>query len=436
MPRRKAPAPAWSQRVGLDPYAVVVYERPERKRVVYLRWWKGDNWQVHSLRFRIRRADGTIDEALAAKAYTKAGEKYEILSGQKLEAVQGKKVRLLTIGETWPVLSDPETGRYPTPGTYQKVIKKALEDAARILGTDVAWAHFRRDALRKLTRQKATEVMSRGGVGFHDAEDLGSAILTILRGLQEEQRVPDDIPVPVGKGWHAELRRFVEETRGAAIPEPQRPRHALADIRKLFDACWARDGRLGLLYSLGAELRAGQMERAKRSALDLAANTFAAPKRGKKGAPKLELTPGQRAAVARALAGYLRELEAGYQADGADYYLFPQGRLSVVDGEPRAVARHRRVGHITQRTAIDWFHDAERAVGILPMKGRAFYGSRRGLLDAFADAEASEEVLQEAFGWGDRRMADTVYRDRERLKARTDSATLRARIRGESVTKS
>lgn len=433
MARPKAPAPKWEQHVGLDPYVVVVYERPERKNRIYIRWWRGDNWEVRSLRFTIRRADGSIDEALAAKAYTKAGEKYEVLSGQKLEAASGKRARLLTIGETWAVLSDPETGRYPTAGKYQKVIRKALEDAARILGADVAWAHFTRDALRKLTRQKASEVMTRGGVGFHDAEDLGSAILTIIRGLQQEGKVPDDVAVPSGHGWHEELRRFVEEKRGAAIPEPQRPRHALADVLKLFAACWARDPRLGLLYSLGAELRAGQVERARRSAIDLTAGTFAAPKKGKKGAPLMELTPGQRAAVERALTGYLCLLEADYLVEGIDYYLFPAGRLSAIDGEKRATARHRAKGHVTARTFIDWFHDAERSAGITPVRGRAFYGTRRGLTDAFADLDASEDVLQQAFGWSDRRMADDVYRDRERLKARSESAVLRARIRGEEA---
>lgn len=429
MTRRKPPAPTWEQRVGLSPHAVLAYERPDKKHVVYLRWWvKGDNTHCQSLKFAVRRPDGTIDDALAAKAYARAAEKYEILSGLKLEAGRPTPKRLLTIGETWAVLSDAKTGRYPTHSKYRKLIEKALTDAARILGPGTAWAHFTRDHLRTLTRTKAGEVIARGGVGFHDAEDTGSAILTVIRGLQEEGKVPGGVDVPYGHAWHKELRRYVEEMTGAAIPEPQRPRHTLAEIVALFGACWTVDPRLGLIFALGAELRAGQVERAMRSALDVDAGTFVTPQRGKKQAPTLELTEGQQAAVRRALTGYLRDVEA----TGEDYYLFPQGRLVVADGEPRAtVARHLHASPVDASTCVDWFHAAETLAGITPVKGRGFYGARRGLTDAFADLDASTDVLQQAFGWADRRMADSVYRDRSRLKARGDSAVMRAKIRGE-----
>src|SRR5205807_2091879 len=73
-----------------------------------------------------------------------------------------------------------------------------------------------------------------------------------------------------------------------------------------------------------------QVKRAKRSDLDFTVGDHGQltirGARDKKG-EVVEFTRGQRAAVDRSLRGYLRQFEQRFQESGADYLLFPGGRL-------------------------------------------------------------------------------------------------------------
>ena len=83
-------------------------------------------------------------------------------------------------------------------------------------------------------------------------------------------------------------------------------------------------GARPVLLTLGADLRVGQVVGARRSQLNLVANTLTVYGRRTKKGTTVELTPGQRRAVEDALGGYLSLLEASC----ADYLLFP-GRFST-----------------------------------------------------------------------------------------------------------
>jgi hypothetical protein len=100
---------------------------------------------------------------------------------------------------------------------------------------------------------------------------------------------------------------------------------------KLLEVSWSVDPRLGLVLALGIELRGGQVVRGLSSDLDLEKDRLMIYGAGKKKGTLVKLTKGQRAAVDRAMhpeTGYLRELEAAYQAKSiADYTLIPAGQF-------------------------------------------------------------------------------------------------------------
>lgn len=208
-------------------------------------------------------------------------------------------------------------------------------------------------------------------------------------------------------------------------------------------------------FALGAELRGGQVIRARRSDLDLEVDTVKVRGRGRKRGTVVKLTRGQRGAVDRALAGYLAPLEG----KALDYPLFPAGKLvgrkaiggDVVRTDAETASGVRRRGHqviVTEplraqlaqseakplnRSTLDgWFMEAEAIAGVAHVKGRSWYGLRRVFLDAATDEGLSREGLQEHGGWADNQVPDQIYRDKEREKARTEARDVRARNRGEA----
>lgn len=107
-------------------------------------------------------------------------------------------------------------------------------------------------------------------------------------------------------------------------------------IRRIFAALDRPevDPRIALAIELGAEARLGQVTRLMRSDVDLdAAGAFGLGRivvhgAGKKLGVTRDLTPEERAAIDRALVGYLKTLEDAYQPGlRTDYPIFTSGRL-------------------------------------------------------------------------------------------------------------
>jgi integrase len=208
-------------------------------------------------------------------------------------------------------------------------------------------------------------------------------------------------------------------------------------MRAILAHAGAVDPRLALVLALGAELRIGQVRRARRQDLSLEAGTFVVHGRGKKGGETIDLTAGQLVVVREALAtGYLRDVEAAYQAHALDdYRLFPQGQMpGGRSGAPVAtVARHADAQPLDERTLIVWFREAEALAGVESQRGRAFYGLRRQAVDAAKEGGISREGLQHLGGWSDSQVPDRIYADQESKVHRAEAAQVRARIRGEET---
>jgi hypothetical protein len=166
---------------------------------------------------------------------------------------------------------------------------------------------------------------------------------------------------------------------------------------------------------------------------------------GKKFGVMRDLTPEERAAIDRALSGYLKALEEAYLNNlREDYPMFPAGRLRY-DTAPSRVPRKkvapapvRRAKlsapdmHIDKRTLNDLFHELERIAGVEPVPGRGWYGIRRRATDVYEDFEKDERVLNDQTGHKKSETRREVYQERDRETIRAKSAATRRRVRSEA----
>ena len=484
--------PLWEDQVAAG---VRVFEHPRRKRVLYLRWRQQGNWAYKSLADAAAR-DGfetaTLSDERGRPLSARALERKKrwaieqaqahaasLVAGEIVKAPAAAPVATpLTLGKTWPLISHPDTGKYPVDTPHRKDVKRELDHHIRILGDDTTWASINRAQLTKLWRtrirqlRETTDEDEEQTVGLRTAEVTIARLLAIAQWLRDGEHIPATA-AHAPKTWRQSLRSDWLQLSGEdELPEPERPRLSDEEYRKLFSASWFADPRFGLMYALGAELRGGQVKRSRRSDLELPTisetiagagdvdyGRFTSPGRGKKLGTVVVLTKGQRAAVDRAMdpeTGYLRELEAAHRrGELKDYYLFPAGQLPgnrtargilpVSPTGPRQSAtrdprtpqhpvatleRHTRT-HIGDEVIVAWFRRAEKIAGIPSVKGRAWYGGRRVGVDLAKEAGISREGLQEHGGWSDSQIPDQTYADQKRDYAREEAAQVRSKIRGE-----
>ncbi len=257
-------------------------------------------------------------------------------------------------------------------------------------------------------------------------------------------------------GWRSSvsgasrMRREWAQLTGES-PEPNTPRHSEHEIRLLFAAVDHPDldPRMRLAFILGAEARLGQVrERLMRSDVDLSnVGAFGLGRivvrgKGKKKGVVRDLTPEERAAVDRALTGYLRLLEDAYQSGVRDDYpMLPAGRLVLDFAPSRAPRRYagpppvRRARATVSDTPIgksalhDLFHAFERLAGVTPLPGRGWYGIRRKAADVYEDHERDERVLNDQTGHSSSETRRSVYQERKREDVLAKSAATRRRVR-------
>lgn len=431
---------AWSYTVGKVPHVVTAYERLDKGRIVYLRWRvttkSGErNWKVHSLKFSLRDAKGRVVRELEQRAEEEAAIQLGRLISGLPEEVRAER---LTLSQGRSLIFDSKEGKYPTKNAHRKETDRALTFAMGILGEDRPWDTIKKADLRRLWRTRIEQLVAKGERGHRGAEVTIARILTVAEWLRGEEKIPATACVAARK-WKEELAadwRAITEARSNY--EPSRPRHTVEELRKILAAVPKVDPRFALALALGAELRLGQVIRARRSDLDLTSSpaTFIVRPKGKKRGTTVKLTAGQLAAVRVALGpgGYLEGFETRAVPAGADpdYPLFPQGQLhGGRKGTPIAVDRHRTADPVGPRTLLAWFKEAEQLAGITHVPGRAAYGLRRAAVDSAKTQGISREGLKEHGGWTDSQMPDQVYADQEADYARDEAREVRAKIRGE-----
>ncbi len=438
---------AWEGSVGHEPFVVWYGERQDKNYRVYLRWRvttadasRQTNWKWRSLKLSVRDATGVLMPDAVAKVHAEANEHFRLLSGAATERKAAPE--RMSLADTWPIISAPETGSMPHDTPYRKELERALSFMRRTLGDGFCWVDLDYEQLQKLVRAKADAVAAmpqrkveakghgRAFTGYRAGEIVGTRALTMAALLRSKHgRLPAHAPLPSGRGWRDDLKAYVSHKLGGSLPEPHRPRYTLEEVRALLRVAPEVDPRLDLVLQLGAEYRSGQVVRAMRSDLDVESGEFVVRGRGKKRGTTVVLTTGQVAAVRRALAGYLSVLEeARLKGLLVDYPLFPAGRMRK---GAAFLDRHATAVPIHSRTMNKHLQDAEIAAEIPHVPGRAFYGMRRQLLDAASEEGISDEGMQEHGAWSSTRTPREIYRDKVHKKARVEASTVRAKIRGE-----
>lgn len=430
MAREKLPAPLWSHEVGEIPHKVTVYEEPSRQRTLYLRWRADGNWRRKSLKRALPRLpNGRPDGDTVAWAMRAADGQYRALRDGVTGEAEQRLVRPLSIAEGLVRVLDPRTGRYPVRSAHRREVDVAVQFAAKVWGMDRAWNTIRRADLRALWRARIHQLREAQQIGHRGAEITVARVLTVAAWLRDEELITAEACV-ASRHWKSELRADWRAIAGdARDPEPRRPRHSLEEMLRILDAGWDVDPRFGLLLALGAELRLGQVARCRRSDLDLESKTLRVPTSGKKRGVLEALTSGQLASIARAMGGYLQQLEAQLP----DYPLFPQGQMpGGRKGAPIAdPKRHGAAAAVDRATIRAWFLETEERAGVPHMPRRGTYGVRRLAVDEYKRRGISREGLMAGGGWADSQIPDAVYADQALMYSAEEAAKLRAEMRGE-----
>lgn len=420
---------AWSFSVGFLPHKVTVYERLERNGALYLMWRAGGNWEKKSLRRSLRTARGKIDEAVKEWAKQQAAEQYGRLVGGLTES-EKRVVAPLSLADGLAAAIAPDTGKYPTDTMHRREVVREMDRVIRWLGASTVWADVRRADLRRLWRGRIQELRGSENVGMRGAEITVQRLLAIAQWLRDEELIPAEACI-APRTWRQELKKdWIELTGARGEAKPARPRYSLEESRALLRTAASLDPRYALLLALGAELRGGQVVRARRPDIDLEHATFTVFSRGKKHGAVVELTPGQVRAFREAIeTGYLRELEANV----ADYPIFPAGQMpGSRKGTPVAtVARHATAGSMDMSAMRAWHALAEERCEIPHEDGRSLYGLRRAAVDAAKALKISREGLKAHGGWADSQVPDTIYAEQEQQYARQEARDIRMKIRGE-----
>jgi integrase len=419
--------------VGFLPHKVTVYEEPARNGTLYLRWRKAGNWGRKSLQRPLRTPRGRIDPEVQKWALQQAEKKYaELVSGVPLE--ERAPTSPLTLSQGLERVTDAATGKYPTDTDHRREVEREFKRAIAHFGGDTTFESIKRRDIRGFWRWRILELHKEGHTGLRGAEITVARFLAVAAWLRDEEMIPPG-SCQLPRSWKDEFRKdWLELTDSRALPTPNRPRHSLEELRAIIAKASEVDPRLHLALELGAELRLGQVIRARRPDLNLEHKTFTVYGKGHKQGEKVHLTEGQLRVVTYYLkTGYLRFLEESM----ADYPLFPAGELRgwLVKGEPGipyAPKRNAEKGSVTRDALDDWFHNAERLAGVPVIKGRAAYGLKRRSVDKAKEEGISREGMQHLGGWSDNQMPDKIYADQDADYSRDEARDIRAKIRGET----
>lgn len=437
------PSPnVWEASVGFLPHKVTVYEEVARKGCLYLRWRSGGNWKRRSLQRPLRTPRGRIDSDIQKWALQQAEAQYaRLVSGVPVE--ERAPTSPLTIARGLERILDPATGKYPVDSPHRREVEREFKRAIKHLGGDTPFESIKRRDIRSLWRWRIRELRSElhpdTRLPLYDG--LRGSEITIARLLAVAAWLRDEELIPLGacalpRTWKEELRKdWLELTESRALPTVKRPRHSLDEMRRIMAKAGEVDPRLELALTLGAELRLGQVIRARRADINIDHATFTVYGRGHKHGEVVLLTKNQQAVVRHHLTkGYLRELEA----EAADFPLFPAGSLigarpkDPSKADPHATVRKHLDAKSLGKDVLDgWFREAEALAEVPHIPGRGGYGIKRQSVDAAKASGISREALQKLGGWRTTQMPDQIYADQEATYAREEARDVRAKIRGE-----
>lgn len=343
----------------------------------------------------------------------------------RLESKTGvqSSAKPLTLAEGIERAVDPNRGIFPVETKQALLTRRLTKRAAEILGDHLTWAELTPGTLQYLIRTLARE--SENGGGARSAEYTCIGLYTIAGWLRQEQLIPESAALPK-RGWKTKLKDEWRALTGRRV-EPERPRHSVEEVSRIFAALPQGDPRLRLLIELAAELRVGQAVRAQRSDLILEAvggyglGRFVVHGAGKKHGEIVDLHPELRTLVDEILTTcYLADAEAAYQrGEIGEYYLF-RGQAPEKQGSDRSLPGQT----VNPKALREMFYRVKKLAGVEHQPGRAFYGLRRQATYLAPEFAQDARVVNRLSGHTESTTPERIYQDprNERVRARAAEA--------------
>lgn len=476
--RRTRKRGIWTYSYGPKPYTVFAFERPERGNQVFVRWTNltkrdGRDGEVHrrekqSLGIEVRDpSTGRVDPKLVRAAELEVQRFHARLitgalpqtaverAAEKLPALPTADT--LTLREGFRLALDPKRGKYASTETrryddmvlYESRLFGLKPGTRPLISPVITWRDLHLRDIRALWRTMADHFVRTEGreFGVRVAEQIVDAIFSVASWLREESHIAPDVARPPD-GWRKRLREEWAQRTDEQPHRPHRPRHSVDEFRRIFAALNDPrvDPRIRLAIELAAECRTGQVLRSTRRMLTVtqvdrsqyeslpagALGQVIIPGAGKKHGETVVLTPEQRRAVDDALAGYLANYEAAWQAEEVDdYYLFPGSRMRMLDEEGTRWTRRVRAGvkPMSRDGARVAFRELEALAKVDHIAGRGWYGLRRQAADMAETATNDDRVKDRLGGWQDSETRKSIYQDRETDDLRAQAASVRRQLR-------
>jgi hypothetical protein len=422
-------ADEWSYTAGDRGYTVTAKETGKNK-VVNLVWYVDRKNRSMSLRYGIRDSHGRVIKKLERAVKKAADEKAESLR----TGVESEQPTPLTIEQGFDEYFDLHTGNYASESRQRQDMLRASVIVKDQLGRTALWANCRslRDA-RRIWRSLASQYATTGKGGPRWTVRVVGLFFACARWLRSEGRLEPGVCV-APEEWESKLiEDWQRRTKTPVVVDT--PRHSPSELEAVLEALDDErvDRRMALLIDAGAERRAGQVRRCRRSDLRLTPapgaphGSLMVHGAGKKSGALIYLTPEQRARFDHALGeGYLSELEQSYKTGALDdFCLFPQGMLTREGKARRSFAQK----HVARRTVLGWFRKLEAVAGVEHRHGRGWYGLRRQAADLMEDFTSDDRVLNAEGGWKDSRTR-RKYQESERPKILAAAADARRQVRG------
>lgn len=476
--RRAGNRGIWTYSYGPKPYTVFAFERPERGNQLYVRWTNlARRDQREDGRHRREKqglgivvrdpSTGRLDLKLVRAAELQVQQFHaRLIIGALPQTAAERAAEMLptqptadtlTLREGFRLALDPKRGKYASIETrrYEDMVHYesrlfGLKPGSRtLINPEITWRTFQLRDIRSLWRTMADHYVRTEGreFGIRVAEQIVDALFSVASWLREENHIAPDVARPPD-AWRKRLRDEWAQRTHEQPRRPHRPRHSVEEFRQIFAALNdARiDPRIRLAIELAAECRTGQVLRCTRRMLALtevdplkyellpagALGHVIIPGSGKKHGETVVLTPEQRRSVDDALAGYLRNYEADWQAEKIDdFFLFPGSRMRMLDDEGTRWTRRVRAGvkPMSRDGARIAFKQLEAIAKVEHTPRRGWYGLRRQAADMAETATNDDRVKDRLGGWQDSETRKSIYQDRETDELRAQAASVRRQLR-------
>lgn len=401
---------------GRRPYAVTLREEKEPGTNVILDYTLQGKRRKATLGYPVRRASGKRwiwDDAALERARDEAEDRSAQLRLYRTRQ-DVLEPETLTFGQAVALYTDPKSGGVPQRPRTRQYYLKHLGTWTRALGFDTPWNQIK--PAHVIAHARELEHAGHIPGAINEARVL-RACVRWLRGPARMDGLRDPM---VGFPW----KRLND------AHTPNRPRYTRDQLAALVRVRHQVDPRFALFLSLmdDSGARGKAVRTLWRSMIDPALDHPPTPEQAPFGwlvfpalkgqRPILQLlTAFQRRELDLAFTGYLRDLEAGWQASHFDYPLFPGARLKDRKAKVIDPQQSRAYQPADATLFLELLYDAEGLAGIDHVRGRALHGVRRTVSDLFYE-ELGMDGVTVAMGWSTRATPEQIYIDKVRMPDR------------------